>query len=313
MGDVIISLDAELAWGYHDHPEPPERLRTAREGWTAALELFDRYRVPATWAVVGHLFLDDCDGRHASHPLGPEWFDRDPGGSIEDYDLWYGPDLLEAIARRDVDHEIACHSFSHVEFGDRTTSRATAVAEVTACLRAADRRGVPLNSFVFPRNNVGYRDVLAEYGFECYRGVKPAPSYEDSRLRPVVKLLDWYFGGESPPVVTPAVDEHGLVDVPASLYLFAFEGRPRSLVAPVWDDPAVTVARRGVDRVSDAEGVFHMWLHPHDLLQPDGVERLDAILSYVDERRAEGTVAVRTMREAAASWTGPERRTEVVA
>ena len=313
MGDIIVSVDAELAWGYHDRPTPPERIRSARDGWTDAVELFDRYDVPATWAVVGHLFLEECDGRHASHPLGPEWFDRDPGGSLEDYGLWYGRDLVETVAAADADHEIASHSFSHVEFGRSATGRETAVAEVTASLRAADRLGVSLDSFVFPWNRVGHRDVLAEYGFECYRGDKPAPSYHDSRFRPVAKLLDWYLGGESPPVVTPAVDEYGLVDVPASMYLFSFEGRPRALLEPVWSDPVVTVARRGVDRVSDGDGVFHVWLHPHNLLQPDGRERLAAILSYVDERRAEGDVTVRTMREVAADYRDRRPGREVVA
>lgn len=264
------------------------------------MEQFDRYDIPATWAVVGHLFLEECDGRHHSHPLGPEWFGRDPGGSLDDYGLWYGRDLVEWVASADVDHEVASHSFSPVEFGPPGTGRDAAVAEVTASLRAAERHGVSLDSFVFPWNRVGHRDVLAEYGFECYRGGKPAPSYDGSRFRSVAKLLDWYFGGESPPVVTPAVDEYGLVEVPASTYLFSLEGLPRAVLEPVWSDPVVTVAKRGVDRVGDGDGAFHMWLHPHNLLQPDGRERLAAILSYVDERRAEGNVTVRTMREVAA-------------
>lgn len=80
------------------------------------------------------------------------------------------------------------------------------------------------------------------------------------------------------------------------MYLFSLEGLPRAVLEPVWSDPVVTVAKRGVDRVADGDGAFHMWLNPHDLLLPDGRERLAAVLSYVDERRDEGDVTVRTMR-----------------
>lgn len=300
MGEVVISLDAELAWGYHDLPAAPSRIRAARSGWVAALELFDQFDVPATWGIVGHLFLQECGGRHAAHPLAPEWFESDPGGCADGDELWYGPGLVEAVADSHVGHEIACHSFSHVVFGAATTTRTVADAEIRACLRAADRFDVSLDSFVFPRNAVGYRDVLADHGFACYRGQQPTPTYEDSRLRPVSKLADWYFGGSTPPIVTPVVDEHGLVDVPASLYLFSLEGLPRHLLGSVWDQPVVTVARRGIDRAAEADGVFHMWLHPHNLLQPDGLERMAAILSYLDEKRAEGSVTVKTMQQVAA-------------
>lgn len=309
MGDVVISLDAELAIGYHDLDESPTRLRAARSGWVAALELFDQYDVPATWGIVGHLLLRECDGRHAAHPLSPDWFAADPGGSVDDEDLWFAPDLVEAITDRETAHEIACHSFSHVEFGRPEITREVADAEVRASLRAADRHGISMDSFVFPRNRVGHLDVLADHGFTCYRGNQPTVGYADSRFRSVAKLADWYFGGESPPIVTPTVDEHGMVDVPASLFLFSFEGLPRQLLGPVFEQPIVRVARRGVDRVSDGDGVFHMWLHPHDLLRPDGIERMADILSYVDERRAEGRIEVKTMRQVAAETIDEEPTT----
>jgi len=313
MGDVVISLDAELAWGYHDRPTPPTRMRAARSGWVAALELFDQYEVPATWAVVGHLFLGECDGRHAGHPLGAEWFDDDPGGSADEDGLWYAPEFVDAVADRPVGHELACHSFSHVEFGDERTTEAAAEREVTACLRAADRRGVSLDSFVFPRNRVGHRAVLADHGFDCYRGVRPKFTYEDSRLRPVAKVADCYLGLSMPPVVTPTVDEYGMVDVPASLYLFSFEGLARSVLGSVWDEPTAAVARRGIDRAADGDGVFHMWLHPHNLLQPGGLERMADVLSYLDRRRRETDLEVKTMRAVADEYRDEaDRRPEEV-
>lgn len=299
MGAITVSVDAELAWGYHDWSDPPERLTGARAGWQTAMDVFEEYDVPATWAVVGHLFLDECDGTHPEIPRGAGWFDADPGTAVAEDDLWYAPDLVDGLRESPVDHEIACHSFSHVEMGAPETTHAVADAEVRACVEAAAAADLSLESFVFPRNDVGHRDVLADHGFTCYRGRRPDPWYADSRLRPFWKLASWSVGGAVPPIVRPAIDEYGLVDVPASLYLFSFEGAPRAAVKPVWQTPIVDLARRGIDAACDTGGLFHVWLHPHNLLQPDGRKRLAAILAYADERRADGDLAVQTMAEAA--------------
>ncbi|MFB6240348.1 MAG: hypothetical protein ABEJ46_02080, partial [Gemmatimonadota bacterium] len=49
----------------------------------------------------------------------------------------------------------------------------------------AEDWGLSLSSFVFPRNNLGHREVLAEHGFDCYRGRAPDRWYDDSPLRPL--------------------------------------------------------------------------------------------------------------------------------
>lgn len=312
MGAITLSVDAELAWGYHDWSAPPARLRDARTGWRDAVDLFETHDVPATWAVVGHLFLEACDGTHPEIPAPPGWFDADPGTSLAEDDLWYAPDLIERLSASTVDHEIACHTFSHVEMGAPETTRPVADAEIRACLAAAEDAGVGLESVVFPRNDVGHRDVLAEHGFECYRGRRPRPGYDDSPLRTLWKLVNWSVGGEVPPVVRPTVDEFGLVNVPASLYLFSFEGLPRAAVKPVWPTPVVDVAKRGIDAACDADGLVHLWLHPHNLCQPAGRERLAEILAYVDRQRTEADLSVRTMADVARRAREGDARTRTV-
>src|SRR5258707_15822420 len=93
-GALVVSLDLELLWGYHD-VGITELLRAQCDGARTAvrrlLALFEHYEVPATWAIVGHLFLDhaerDADGRvHPKHPrpvyarLRGDWFDALPPG-----------------------------------------------------------------------------------------------------------------------------------------------------------------------------------------------------------------------------------------
>ena len=307
MGSVVISIDAELGWGLHDLDTPSKaRIEGARAGWkhlVAALEDFD---VPATWAIVGHLFLDDCDGRHDTHPAPEGWFARERGSWRARPDLRFGPDLIERVADATPDHEIGCHSFSHVLFDDPRTTTALARAEIEASITAARAHGVSFDSFVFPRNGVGHRAVLVEYDFSCYRGVAPTGRFAGVPLaRPLGKFAR---ATVTPPhLVTPRVDEFGLVDVPASLFLFGFEGRGRTVVESVWDDPVLREARRGIDAATRKEGVFHLWLHPNDLTDERDVRRLRTILEYLDERREETSLSVETMGEVAARTRGRER------
>lgn len=307
MGSVVLSLDAELAWGFHDVDSPPtDRIEAARESWLDLLDLFDEFDVPATWAVVGHLLLDDCDGVHGDHPTPDGWFDRDPGTSEHRDDAWYGSDLVDAIEDADPDHEVGSHTFSHVEFGD--VSREVAAAEMRRAVDVAERRGLSVDSVVYPRNDVSHRDVLAAYGATCYRGNQPRRWYDRGPLGAVAKLVGWPTGTVSPPLVQPREDEHGLVNVPASLYLFGFEGRARSTVERVTDDPVVTMAKRGVDRAAAEGGVFHAWLHPNNLTDERDFDRMRAVVKHVAEVRDRTDLAVETMGEIAAAMTDDEPR-----
>ncbi len=316
MNAVVLSLDAELAWGYHDFPEMPDHIEHARTSWSRLLALFDEFNVPATWAVVGHLFLDSCDGTHAGHVTPTDdWFDFDPGGVAERHPLWFDDGLVTDITDARANHEIGCHTFSHVEYGDDRTTREVAVAETRTSLEIADDCGYELESFVFPRNNVGHRDVLAAYGFTCYRGVRPELWYDDTRFQSLGKLIDLTVSRTSPPLVTPEKDEYGLVNIPASMFLFGYEGRARTITERLWDDPLVRSAQRGIDRAADAdEGIFHLWMHPNNFTEERDFDRLRAILEHLDKRRSEARVQVRTMNEVASRFqdTDPaETRTPI--
>jgi len=299
MGSVVLSLDAELAWGFHDHETMPEdRVTAARESWLRLLDTFDDHDIPATWAVVGHLLLDSCDGEHESHPTPDGWFDRDPGTWEGRDEEWYGQKLVDAIEEADADHEVASHTYSHVEMGH--TDREVASAEMRECVELAEERGLAVDSVVFPRNYVGHRDVLAAYGVKAYRGTQPRRWYDRGPLGSMAKLLGWPTGAISPTLVTPEEDEYGLVNIPASLYLFCFEGRGRSAVERVTDDPIVSMAKRGIDRASAENGVFHMWLHPNNLTEERDFERMEAILSYLAQVRDTTPLRVETMESIAA-------------
>ena len=298
---VVISLDAELIWGFHNSETiPGERVESARESWRYLLNCFERYSIPATWTIVGHLFLDKCNGTHANHPAGPEWFARDPGGQSNTDSHWFGPDLVREVLESTVEHEIGSHSFSHIEFGHPETTVDQAAAELTYSRYAAKEYDIELESFVFPRNNVGHRSVLSEHGFKCYRGVNPGRWYDETSIRKFGKFVTFAVGTSGPPIVSPEIDEYGLVNIPASLYLFTFEGTAGNIVKTIRGDPVVRQVKLGLEKLVQKEhGVLHLWLHPNNITSEADRTRMEAILSLVSEYRNNKDVTISTMKQVA--------------
>ncbi|WP_290818514.1 polysaccharide deacetylase family protein [Halovivax sp.] len=292
MGSVVISLDAELGWGFHDLPEPPrDRVEGARRGWETTLDVLDDHDVPATWAIVGHLMLERCDREHADHPAPRDWFQRERGEWRDRPDLRFGPDLVSAVRESPVAHEIGSHSFSHVLFGDPDTPEVLARAE---CQRARDITadwGFSPDSFVFPRNEVGHLDALAESGFRVYRGRTSLPEGAPRVLETIAR--------EPSLLVDPSIDDRGLVNLPASVFCFGFEGPLRTVAETVWTDPMVALAHLGIDQAAANDGVFHIWWHPNNVTTDRDERRIRRIVEYVARRRADADLRVETMGDVA--------------
>lgn len=139
-GIFCISIDHELLWGRKDlnYEWFIPKVKKEREIITKLLKLFKKYRIPATWAIVGKVF---------------EKGDQ----------LWYGADTIKEI-KKQKDQEIGSHSYSHQVFTD--ISRKEAGQEISKNKS---------KSFVFPRNKVKYLKLLKSHGFKSYRGVDKRP------------------------------------------------------------------------------------------------------------------------------------------
>ncbi|MDS0281776.1 polysaccharide deacetylase family protein [Haloarcula onubensis] len=302
MGTVVISIDAELGWGFHDYPaeqRPTERIARSRQGWKDLAETLDEYDIPATWAVVGHLFEHDCAGAHVGHPSPSGWFAHERGDEPMDEQFRFAPDLIADLVESDVDHDIGAHTYSHVEFDADYATDLLARAECDRATEAAEAAGVTMRSFVFPRNRVGHREILAESGFTCYRGTEPETTADGPYSAPLRKLAQATVVRDPPPLVEPSVDEYGLVNIPASLYLFGFEGPARRVLAATVGDPVVKQARLGIDAAAAEDGICHLWLHPNNLTTEADLDRVRAICAYVDRVRADTDLTVETMRSVA--------------
>jgi peptidoglycan/xylan/chitin deacetylase (PgdA/CDA1 family) len=309
MGSVVVSIDAELAWGFHDLFPLPERIErrvsNAREAWRRLVEMLDQYAVPATWAVVGHLASPDenVEAEYDELPAGIETLRAHGDGRRES---WFGEDLVRDVVTADTAHEIGSHTYTHPEMG--TVSAQVFETELRLSRRMSSRFGVTVESFVFPRNVVEHRSLLKQHGFSCYRGPRPGERRRSELRENAAFLFAYLTDTTAPPIVTPTVDEFGLVDVPISMYLGGRKGRPWPYLDWIRGDPVVDMARRGIDSVASRDGVFHVYLHPNDLTCEEDFERLEAILSYVSRKRDQGAIGIETMGEVARTVTNGRPR-----
>jgi len=188
----ILSADFELAWAwrYSIQLVNPGKsalvlARKARDNIPVLIDLCDEYDIPITWATVGHLFLDKCSrdkglphsdierlpyhvNKYWRYKTG-DWFDDDPCTDWQTSPEWYAPDLIRVILDAKADHEIACHTFSHIDASDKVCSSDVFEREIRGCIELAEKYGIRLESFVHPGHIVGNLDKLRVLGFSSYR------------------------------------------------------------------------------------------------------------------------------------------------
>jgi peptidoglycan/xylan/chitin deacetylase (PgdA/CDA1 family) len=298
-GYFTLSLDTELAWGSFDTvgvSAHREAFLNTRDVVDDLCSLFDQYDISATWALVAHL-LADCDGEHpassgdAYEELN-EWYEPLPCSNDTDRELWYAPELPDRIRACSARQEIGLHGYTHLLFPEY--SRAAATAELERAFSVARDYGIEPDSFVYPRNRIGHRDILREHGIDVYRGIDRR-WYEQASLEPVRKLAR--FADEAsqltPPVVEPRVRD-GLVEVPGSQIFRPNHGgwqyTPRR--------SQVVRAKKGLERAVETDRVFHLWFHPFNLAREPGplIGALEDILAHANSLREDGRLEVRPLQ-----------------
>jgi len=293
----IISLDLELAWGFILKPEhwvlkllagDPHRGRGAI---ATLVNLFERHAIPATWATVGHLMLSPGESKAWIYREMPQfqqgWLDWGFYTSVRNSPLYCAPDIIEDILASPARHEIGLHSFFHLPFSH--CDEAVANEEMRLGVALAQRRGIAMKSLVFPGNYLGHTDILADYGIEIFRGNDP--EYRQDSLNPLARRA---AGAADILVASPVepVWREGVWEIPGSKY-FCGPRLPFTLLPR---------ARVGLERAIRTNKVFHIWLHPWNLLQQaDLAADLDKFLALVAKKRDRGELEVMTMSGLAAS------------
>jgi hypothetical protein len=246
------------------------------------LSVLAKYEIPATWAVTGDFLLDPSykpsNSEHKSRSNDLSCIDT----CTDSWDstLFFEEDILKTIISSEVNHELGYHSFSHPVFPQ--IRKQIADSEVRTGAEMAEHFGIVLKSFVFPQNKIAHIDVLKKYGLLVYRG----ETLMQSNLRSHV--LNKANGLINEIIAPPVMPEwkNGIWEIPSSMY-FADPKHPFSLLPR---------AKLGLWRAIRSNMVFHVWMHPWNLLQYTSLGRdFKLFMDYVSKKRNEGKIEVRTM------------------
>jgi hypothetical protein len=288
----ILSIDMEMPWGPSTSKEralmvwKPGELRTAVE---RLLELMERFEIRATWTIVGHLFLEHCDrstcatARYiALHGCKRDWY-PDSYSNMSENPLYYGRDIVEKVVANHLRHEIGYHSFSHPTFTEIPIDMAE---EEISLSRSMEREwGSRFKSFVFPTNKIAYVDLPRKYEFRISRGA-PAGKAVASKLKLLKKISGASDKIASHPVTL--IWRDGIWEIQSSM-LSCDSQIPQTLLLR---------SRIGIERTISSRKVFHVFLHPWNILCYRRLLRdFEKLLRYVSDKREEGEIEVITMGE----------------
>jgi hypothetical protein len=306
-GTVTLSIEVELAWGFHDRPPTVDRyaaLSDDRSRETTALsrilERCDVLDIPITFDVVGHLFEEQCPGRHdGPHESG--WFDADPGTDRSVNPLFYAPDLVEAIDSAAVDHEIATHTYSHVicnKIPDAVLDwELTTVSSVHEAFDIARP-----TSIIPPRHREPSRSVLRDHDVQITRKTDPRTVPPTGRIG----RFNWAF--RRPPIIRTPRQTDGVVETYCSHYpsltathLPAGQRDPHPVFAVlptrVRQRLHARYLTRHLDEAMTQDGHVHLWTHLFNLSNESQWSPVRSFLETLAQYRDDGDVTVARMNE----------------
>lgn len=276
----VVSLDVELNWGVRDSitgGRYDDNINGERRASQAILDIFDEFGIHATWAIVGFLFFDDKAQLVENMPnVRPNYSNEafcpyraiDAIGRTEaDDPLHLGASLVRMIEGRR-HQEIATHTFSHYYCLEDGQDADAFEADLAAAVAAARRRGLSINSIVFPRHQVNpdYLSICRRAGIHAFRGTErhwlyaPRKVARETLLRRGLRLLDIWVNISGHHTIVPMPAAPGLpVDIAHSCFLRPYNPR-LAMLEPL----RLRRIRRGLDHAARHGEMFHLWWHPHN-------------------------------------------------
>jgi len=257
-GALVISLDFELMWGLRDHltiQEYGKQVLGARKIVPMLLNMFDGYRVGATWAVVGALAfqgVDDLLGSLSEAQI--ELLHLHGQDVVEEMkrfpEYYFAPELIQKIACAER-QEFACHTFFHLCSG---INQRRMRFDLEAFRLVEQRVGRRATTVIFPRNMVDSMlssELFRRFGYNAYRGFhNEATKLKRALLSfaPVPRLGIPYF-----------LVKDGLAEIESSCFF-----RARG-TASFLDKAFLRKVVKDIERCAQRGEMIHLWWHPHNL------------------------------------------------
>ena len=280
QASFCISIDCELAWGVSDSISNKFIKKTIEIDEKICFELlniFNEFDISATWAIVAAM-LDN----------------NNPMINTVHSSAWYNPKIIEKIKYSKKYQELASHSYSHpnfTQFNEKYVDEDFQKAEYFF-----SKNNINIKSFVFPRNQIRYLNLLDKHGIKIFRSLDKSLYKKVYRYNKVLgkfaNLID-----KSVPIsantVSPIIADHNLTALQSSL-LFISRYSYKKIIS---EFSIFAKAKQGIDRAIRNKECFHLWFHPSNFYYNS--ERqfilLKKILAYVNLKRKSGLITVNTL------------------
>ena len=303
-GSFTISLDFELFWGVRANrsiEEYQDNLLGVYSAIPKILDLFKKYDIHATWAIVGFLFhptIEEIQKRRAS--ILPNYKRKEvdpyiyldtltPPYTKEFSKMHCSMELIKKIALSP-NQEIATHTYSHLfSYEPQENSSQAFKEDIEEAIDVALESGYHIESLVFPRNQID-RDnieILDRVSIKSYRGNPSHWAYSNGdrptksiSLR-IYRLVDTYLNlsGYHTSIPTPS---KGVIELKSSMMLRPYFSRLSYLEG---------LKIRRVKEAMRHAGIhghnFHLWWHPHNFgtSLEKNLTNLEELLQYFQELR----------------------------
>jgi len=279
-GCLIISFDCEGKWGFSDKINPYyDNIlidKNILSAYRKTLDLLKNNHIKATFAFVGaftmtkEMFYEKENMFSRRMYANKNWLDifYQQNKKNSNSEGWFCPEAYEYVTKY-TEHEIASHGFTHLPFDEKLVSREDILHELHDILAWSTWQGIDISTFIFPRNKIGYTDLLSSIGIKAYRdtpqfyGIKPRLKAEALKYKPP------YLAQEHSKKLEK-------IRIPGG-NLLAFRKKIR--LPP--DFVIINRWKRMIDNAVSTNGVVHIWMHPHNLI--DGIKQahlFNSVLSY---------------------------------
>ena len=282
---VVISVDVELGWGFRDKKSFKNFFSSngieERKNFKKFLRLLNYYNINATFGIVGHLLIEKCSFKNCLCK------------TYRKHPLLYAPEFLQWILSAPQEHEIASHSFSHIIFDN--SSKKSVLLDFLLWNELAKSQKLRLKSFIFPRNRINYLNILQQFNFICYRGVKN--KNDNHKISHLLKEF------EGPEPSFPSFHQK-LVNIPSmscptmtSRLLPNRSHLSRTLKLIPWQiirSIYLQGVRSAVKKAVSQKAVLHLWTHESNL-NDEQLILINDILRLLCKMRNKGYVKIMTM------------------
>lgn len=291
-GALCISLDFEKFWGVHDVTNlknNEQQLIKVNQIVDRLLDLFKKYDIHCTWAVVGVLnfnSLNALENYTKSINIGYERNDYSPF-PVTKYNLInansnaYLAKQKIAKIKNSPNQEIASHTFSHLYCLEKGITE----KDIQNDIKYFNEVIGEIDSIIFPRNQVNevYLSYLSKNNQITYRGNQQNKYWKNSDyktesiFKKVGRVIDAYIKISKDNLIDwNTLKQNKNINISASRFL-----RPYQFNNTI-EKLKIKRIKKQMLAAAQQDKIYHIWWHPHNFSNntEENFRQLEDLLKY---------------------------------